>query len=73
MKAALTSAGIFTVSQAVDCSNFNGEMGCRGSQTYYPDDWSHREFQTPLKGSEHYREQYEDLGKIACYPGINYD
>ena len=28
-----------------DCSNFNGNVGCKdGKQTRYPDDWSKRAF-----------------------------
>ena len=52
---------------------FNGEMACKnGQQTNYPEDWSKRSFQTPMKGDPLYQDSYESLGRIACYPDIVY-
>lgn len=64
---ALSSSGV----GAEDCSNFNGEMGCRSGQiATNPDDWAARIFQTPLPGDANYKKEYEGLGRIACYSHI---
>ena len=55
------------------CNNFNSEMGCKdGKQTTYPDSWSARSFQTPIKGEPLYKDSYESLGRIACFSNVKY-
>ena len=43
-----------------------------GSITTNPDDWAKRSFQTPLPGDFYYRDTYQNLGRIMCYPLIQY-
>ncbi len=56
-----------------DCSNYNGEYGCQGQQTQYPDDWSNRTFQTPPRGDKLWRENYQDMHLIKGYVQIKYN
>ena len=61
------------IASGIACDTFNGEMACQdGQQTTYPDDWSHRSFQTPLKGQPLFKDTYESLGRIACYSDVVY-
>ena len=59
-----------------DCSNFNGNVGCKdGQQTRYPDEWNKRAFQTFLKDgpdAHMYKDEYEGLGRIMCYNKVTY-
>ena len=54
-----------------ECSNFNGNVGCKGGDdTRYPDDWSKRAFQTFLPDGvdkDMYKPEYEGLGRVMCY------
>jgi len=64
---------VLVLSIAIACDNFNDEMSCKGGeQTDYPDSWSHRSFQTPLKGDKQYLDSFESWGRIACYPDVVY-
>jgi len=57
-----------------DCSNFQGEMGCKsGTQTTNPPEWAERSFQTFLPGDPMYKPSYEGLGRIMCYSNIVYN
>jgi len=54
-----------------ECSNFNGNVGCKGGDdTRYPDEWSKRAFQTFLPDGvdkDMYKPEYEGLGRVMCY------
>jgi hypothetical protein len=70
-KACLLSVAA-TMVQADDCSFFY-DLGCSsGDVTTNPADWAERSFQTWLPGSEHYKEEYEGLGRIMCYNNYTY-
>ena len=59
---------------AFSCETFNGEMSCQsGEQTGNPESWSTRIFQTPDRGTDLWKDQYEDLSKIACFTDITYN
>jgi len=48
-------------------------LGCSsGAATTNPPDWANRSFQTWLPGSEHYKPEYEGLGRVMCYNHIQY-
>ena len=55
-----------------DCSNLNGEYGCQGDQTQYPESWDERSFQTPPRGAHNYRETYQDMHYIVGYAQLKY-
>ena len=55
-----------------DCSNFNGEYGCQGDQTAYPESWDDRSFQTPPRGDSTYRETYQDMHDLVGYAQLKY-
>ena len=57
-----------------DCSNLNGEYGCKGDQTAYPDSWDERSFQTPPRSSDdpNYRETYQDMHYLVGYAQLKY-
>jgi alpha-amylase len=50
-----------------DCFNFNGEYGCQGQQTEYPDNWSERAWQTPPKSDSSWRSTYQDMHLLVGY------
>lgn len=56
-----------------DCSNFNGENSCQGSQTEYPSGWNNRKFQTPPRNDPLWRETYQDMHLITGYISIKYN
>lgn len=49
------------------CNNFDGEEGCRGNQTDNDDSWAGRNFQTPPRGDDLWREGYQDYSKLVGY------
>ena len=57
-----------------DCSNLNGEYGCKGDQAAYPDSWDERSFQTPPRSSDdpNYRETYQDMHYLVGYAQLKY-
>lgn len=56
-----------------DCSNFNGENSCQGSQTEYPSDWLNRKWQTPPRGDPLWKETFQDLNLFTGYIQIKYN
>lgn len=61
----------FSVSE--DCSNFNGENGCKGQETEYPDSWSNRVFQTPPRGHQYWKPSYQDMSLLVGYISFKYE
>ena len=59
---------------AEDCSNLNGEYGCKGDQREYPADWDERSFQTPPRDDTlgNYRETYQDMHYLVGYAQLLY-
>jgi alpha-amylase len=57
-----------------DCSNLNGEYGCKGDQTDYPTDWDENIFQTPPSDDTlgNYRETYQDMHYLVGYAQLLY-
>lgn len=66
----LAVAMAFTIRDS--CSNFDGENGCRGNQTDNDDSWAGRNFQTPPRGDELWREGYQDYSKLVGYAKVVY-
>ncbi|CAK80989.1 unnamed protein product (macronuclear) [Paramecium tetraurelia] len=54
------------------CTNFDGDNGCKGSQTDNPSDWLNRNFQTPQKGDSLWREGYQDYHILQGYAQQKY-
>lgn len=65
---------LFIGIKSQDCSNLNGEYGCNGDQTEYPEEWDERSFQTPPKNDEkgNYRETYQDMHYLVGYVSLQY-
>ena len=65
---------IVTIILNEDCSNFNGEYGCQGDQTVYPDSWDERSFQTPPRDDieGNYRPTYQDMHYLVGYAQLKY-
>ena len=57
-----------------DCSNLNGEYGCNGDQTVYPESWDERIFQTPPRDDieGNYRPTYQDMHYLMGYAQLKY-
>ena len=56
-----------------DCSNFNGENGCNGQQTQYPNDWYNRKWQTPPRNHPLWKTSYQDMSLITGYIQLQYN
>lgn len=54
------------------CSNFDGENGCRGSQTQNDDSWVKRGFQTPPRGDNYWQQSWQDYNILVGYPQVIY-
>ena len=65
---------IIGIASNEDCSNFNGEHGCRGSENTYPDNWDERRFQTPPRDDIYgnYRSTYQDMHYLMGYTQLRY-
>lgn len=49
---------------ADDCSTFDYLNGCSGNQTDYPSSWNEKDFQTPPKKDDQWRNGYQDYHAI---------
>ena len=75
--ASVQAHSLFGLDSQDDCSNFNGNVGCKdGQQTRYPDEWSKRSFQTFLKDgpdAHMYKPEYQGYGRVMCYNHVKYE
>ena len=62
----------FVVVLSEDCSNFNGEYGCKNGQHQYEKSWNDRVFQTPPRGDPIYRETYQDMHLLVGFAEQKY-
>lgn len=57
---------------ADSCNNFDNENSCRGNQTENDASWANRAFQTPPRGHELWRENYQDYNILVGYARLSY-
>ena len=50
------------------CNSYNDEYNCNGDST----DWDNRCFQTPPRGSQDYKETYQDMNYLVGYAQLKY-
>ena len=60
---------LFSIPDIVDCNSFNNKDYNCGVSTI---DQDNRYFQTPQKGSEDYKQTYQDMNYLVGYAQIKY-